>query len=126
MLLQAARARPDADADQGRAGAGKGTVAVTGQKGHPGIKRLGNSNGARGLHNRDNTARVAAIKANADRRGLARSDPQMHFAEGITSPGGIANALNERGIVTARSGQWSASTVINALSRIQTLEAAAA
>jgi Recombinase len=31
---------------------------------------------------------------------------------------GVAKALNERGIVTARGGQWSASTVIDVLTRL--------
>jgi DNA invertase Pin-like site-specific DNA recombinase len=75
---------------------GKARVAVTGQKGHPEIKRLGNPNGAKGLHNRDNTAGVAAIKANADRRAaqLASTVDALR-AEGITSARSIANALNE-------------------------------
>jgi DNA invertase Pin-like site-specific DNA recombinase len=81
-------------------------VAVTGQKAHPEIKRLGNPNGAKGLHNRDNKAGVAAIKANADQRAaqLATTISGLR-AEGVVSARGIAKALNERGIVTARGGQ---------------------
>jgi hypothetical protein len=30
----------------------------------------------------------------------------------------VAKALNERGILTARGGQWSASTVIDVLARL--------
>jgi hypothetical protein len=76
-----------------------------------------------GTYNRDNTAGVSAIKANADRRATqVASTVDALRAEGITSARRIANALNERGIVTARSGQSSASTVIDALTRIQILE----
>ena len=87
-------------------------VTVIGQKKHPEIKQLGNPNGAKGLHNIGNTAGVAAIKANADRRAaqLASSVEDIR-AEGTSSARGIARALNERGIVTARGGQWSASTL---------------
>jgi recombinase len=31
---------------------------------------------------------------------------------------GVAKALNARGILTARGGQWSASTVIDVLARL--------
>jgi DNA invertase Pin-like site-specific DNA recombinase len=105
----------------------KARVAVTGQKRHPDIKRLGNPNGAVHLHNRDNTAGVAAIKVNADRRAAQlASTVDAIRVEGITSARGIARALNDRGIITARGGQWSASTVIDALTRIQTMDGVAA
>jgi len=38
-------------------------------------------------------------------------------ADGITSLEGIANALNSRGILTARGGRWYATTVRNLLKR---------
>ena len=39
-------------------------------------------------------------------------------AEGITTLQGIAAELNARGILTARSGQWYATTVRNLLARV--------
>jgi DNA invertase Pin-like site-specific DNA recombinase len=53
--------------------AAKIRVAVTGQRKHPDIKRLGNPNGARHLRRLGNGPAVSAIKANADKRaaGLA-------------------------------------------------------
>ena len=94
-------------------------LAVSGQKKHPNVKRLGNPNGAKGLRNYDGSAGVEAIKANADKRaaGLAATIAAIK-TEGVTSARGIAKALNERGIVTARGGQWSASTVLDVLARI--------
>jgi DNA invertase Pin-like site-specific DNA recombinase len=105
--------------------AAKIRIAETGQKKHPEIRRLGNPNGAKNLRNYDGSAGVAAIKANANRRAaqLAATVDALRN-EGITSARGIAKAFNERGIVSARGGQWSASTVVDALTRIQTLLAA--
>ena len=97
-------------------------VAIAGQKKHPEIKRLGNPYGAKDLRNRDNTAGVAAIKANADKRAaqIAAAIEALH-AEGITSARGIASkALNDRGVITARGGQWSASTQLSTRSRAST------
>ncbi|MCB2425575.1 recombinase family protein [Methylophaga pinxianii] len=37
---------------------------------------------------------------------------------GTTSARGIASALNQRGILTARGGQWHQSTVSNLLKRL--------
>ena len=94
-------------------------VAVTGQKKRPEIKRLGNPNGAKHLRQFGGKAGVVAIKENADKRaaGLAATIASIK-AEGIASARGIAKALNERGIVTARGGEWSASTVIDVLARL--------
>ena len=94
-------------------------VALAGQKKHPEVKRLGNPNGAAHLRQYGGKAGVAAIKANADKRaaGLAATIDAIK-GEGVTSARGIAKALNERGIVTARGGQWSASTVIDVITRV--------
>jgi DNA invertase Pin-like site-specific DNA recombinase len=98
--------------------AAKARVAVNGQKKHPDIKRLGNPNGAVRLRQYGGKAGVAAIKANADKRaaGLVATIEAIKV-EGIASARGIANALNDRGIVTARGGKWSASTVIDVIAR---------
>jgi DNA invertase Pin-like site-specific DNA recombinase len=82
--------------------------------------KLGNPNGARALKRarRGNAAAVAMLKAGADRR----ADDVMPIvndirASGVTSLLGIADELNARGILTARGGQWYATTVRNLLAR---------
>jgi DNA invertase Pin-like site-specific DNA recombinase len=81
--------------------------------------KLGCPNGAKHLRKYGGAAGVKAIKANADKRaaGLAATIASIK-SEGIESARGIARALNERGIVTARSAQWSASTVFDMLARL--------
>jgi DNA invertase Pin-like site-specific DNA recombinase len=81
---------------------------------------LGNPNGAAALRKaaKGNGAAVAAIKANADRHA-ANLKPVVEAleCEGISSLGGIANALNERGMLTPRGGSWHKTSVANLLSR---------
>jgi DNA invertase Pin-like site-specific DNA recombinase len=81
--------------------------------------KLGCPNGAKHLRKYGGEAGVKAIKAGADKRaaGLAATIGAIR-SEGIASARGIAKALNERGIVTARGGQWSASTVLDVLARL--------
>jgi DNA invertase Pin-like site-specific DNA recombinase len=81
--------------------------------------KLGCPNGAAHLRKYGGAAGVEAIKAGADKRaaGLAATFEAIK-AEGIESARGIAKALNERGIVTARGGQWSASTVLDVQARL--------
>jgi Recombinase len=52
-----------------------------------------------------------------DAAGLAATIASIK-SEGVASARGVAKALNERGIMTARGGQWSASTVIDVLPRL--------
>jgi DNA invertase Pin-like site-specific DNA recombinase len=81
-------------------------------------QKLGNPNGARALRGLGNAAGIAAVRASADRHaaqvlpviGAIRDD-------GVTSLLGIAAELNRRGILTARGGQWYATTVRNLLER---------
>ena len=81
---------------------------------------LGNPNGARALRRagKGNVDAVAEIKAKADRHAAdvlpVVDDIQ---AAGINSLLGIAAELNERGILTARKGQWYPTTVRNLLTR---------
>lgn len=86
-----------------------------------GIK-LGNPNGAAALRraNKGNQASVLAIKAKADdhARNLAPVIASLK-AEGITSLGGIAQELNQRGMLTPRGGSWHKSSVRNLLLRIE-------
>ena len=82
---------------------------------------LGNPNGAAALKRADkgNTAAVTAIQAGAD--GHAKKlKPVIEAlaAEGITSLGGIAKALNERSMKTPRGGIWHKTSVSNLLARL--------
>jgi DNA invertase Pin-like site-specific DNA recombinase len=80
--------------------------------------RLGNPNGARVLRGRGNASAVAAVRASADAH-TAQVLPAIAAirAEGMTSLHAIAAELNRRGILTARGGQWYATTVRNTLAR---------
>ena len=85
-------------------------------------KRLGNPNLAAlqavGAGRPGWTAGADSNRASADR--FARDVlPVVEAirADGITSLEGIANALNSRGILTARGGRWYATTVRNLLKR---------
>jgi DNA invertase Pin-like site-specific DNA recombinase len=99
----------------------KQRVAVTGQKGRPDIKRLGNPNGARALLRNPEWRKVGqpraakATHANAVARahGLAPILDELR-AEGIVSAAAQARALNERSVPTPRGGKWTARSVINA------------
>ena len=63
-------------------------------------------------------AAVKAIEANADRHA-ANVLPIIRELKraGATSLRAIADALNARGVPTARGGRWQAQTVSNALAR---------
>jgi len=80
--------------------------------------KLGNPNGARALRGCGNAPAIAAIKACAAAH-TAQVLPVIEAirAEGITNLHAIAAELNRRGILTARSGQWYATTVRNTLAR---------
>jgi len=82
--------------------------------------RLGQKDGARYLlaAGKGNTAAVATIRAGADKH----AQDIMPIIEDIRGAGtgslhGIAAELNARGILTARGGQWHATTVRNLLGR---------
>jgi DNA invertase Pin-like site-specific DNA recombinase len=80
--------------------------------------KLGNPNGARALRSLGNSHAVAGVKAEADAH-MNRVLPVIEGirGEGATSLHGIAEELNRRGILTARGGQWYATTVKNLLNR---------
>ena len=85
-----------------------------------GKRALGNPNGARALRRagKGNVDAVAEIKAKADRHAqdvLPVVDDIR--AAGISTLLGIAAELNDRGILTARKGQWYPTTVRNLLAR---------
>jgi hypothetical protein len=75
-------------------------------------------NGARALRSLGNSHAVAGVKAEADAH-MNRVLPVIEAirGEGATSLYGIAEELNRRGILTARGGQWYATTVKNLLNR---------
>lgn len=100
--------------------AAKNRVAVTGQKGHPDVKRLGNPNGARCMRGLGAAPGVAALKAGADDRAQSlRSTIESLKESGVTSANGIAKALNEGEIITPRGGRWTARSVLNVMARLE-------
>lgn len=85
-----------------------------------GKKPIGNPNGAKALLGRSGyKVAVKVIRANADRHAEdVLPIIEDIRAEGVTTLHGIAAELNERGILTARAGQWHPTTVRNLLSRV--------
>jgi DNA invertase Pin-like site-specific DNA recombinase len=84
--------------------------------------KLGNPNGAAALQlaAKGNQAAVSTIKAKADAYAAdLKPIIQDITSKGIVSLGGIAQALNERQIKTARDGIWHKATVANLLARLQ-------
>jgi hypothetical protein len=77
-------------------------------------------NGAAALRRagKGNIAAVEAIRAGADRHAadMLPVIEDIH-SSGVSSLKGIAAELNSRGILTARGGQWHATTVRNLLAR---------
>ncbi|MET3762702.1 recombinase family protein [Sphingomonas sp. UYEF23] len=92
-------------------------------------QRLGNPNGAATFKRagKGNTAALEAVTANATARA-AEMGPTVERlrSAGVVSLGGIAAALNDDGILTARGGRWHASSVRNLLARIDAKSGAAA
>jgi DNA invertase Pin-like site-specific DNA recombinase len=88
--------------------------------------KLGNPNGAAALmrSGKGNRAGICAIKTSADRHA-ANLIPVIEALrlEGVSSLGAIAEALNERGMLTPRGGRWHKSSVRNLLNRLEGLEA---
>ncbi len=88
---------------------------------------LGNPNGAAALRRagKGNGAGVQAAVERADAHA-ANLVPVIAAlqAEGLTSLGDLANALNERGMLTPRCGRWHKSSVRNLLQRIDGLSPA--
>jgi len=83
--------------------------------------KLGNPNGAAALRRaaQGNTAGLAAIKVKADNHAQNLSPVIGALRlDGILSLGAMATALNERGMLTPRGGQWHKSSVKNLLARL--------
>jgi hypothetical protein len=85
--------------------------------GEPPQRLVGSPQAVSKLHGTRRSA-VASIKAEADRRA-ANVLPIIREAQkaGATTVRQIAEALNARGVATARGGQWYATSVSNVLSR---------
>lgn len=84
-------------------------------------QQLGNPNGAAALRRarKGNAASLAAIQSNADRHALNLKPVLDALAdEGVTSLGRVADALNERGMLTPRGGRWHKASVRNLISRL--------
>ncbi len=84
--------------------------------------RLGNPNGAAALRRarKGNKASVRAIKIAADEHAC-NLKPVLDAleVEGVSTLGGIAYALNERGMLTPRGGHWHKSSVRNLIARVR-------
>lgn len=84
-------------------------------------KRLGNPNGAAALLRADkgNAAGVEAVKAKArDHAEDLRPVVESLQAQGTTSLGALADALNGGGFRTPRGGSWHKTSVRNLLERL--------
>ncbi len=84
--------------------------------------RLGNPNGAAALRRaqKGNAASVRVICENADHHALNLRPVLDSLAdEGITSLGRIADALNERDMLTPRGCRWHKSSVRNLVTRLE-------
>lgn len=84
--------------------------------------KLGNPNGAAALRRagKGGAALRAAVARNADdlAEGLAPVIDGLR-SDGVTTLRGIADALNERGMLTRRGGRWQVSNVRNLVHRIE-------
>lgn len=88
-------------------------VHISGRTGRA-VSRLGNPNGSACIHRRRQGSSVA-VEA-SKRQAMERAVLLMPLirtlqAEGITSLGGLAMALNDRGVLTPRGAKWHASSV---------------
>lgn len=88
--------------------------------------KLGNPNGARALRRakKGNAASLSAIKGRADRHAEnLRPVIEAIKEDGVRTLAGIADELNERGMLTPRGRQWYGSTVRDLLNRLDGLSA---
>ena len=86
--------------------------------------KLGNPNGAAALRRagKGNVAGLRAIQANADAHAAdLASVVSVLRSDGIIKLGGMAAALNQRGMLTPRGGRWHKSSVRNLLARLERL-----
>lgn len=82
--------------------------------------KLGNPKGAEHLKGRGNREAVETITQGAQDRAMMLAGILEDLrTQGITSANGMAKALNQQGIATARGGQWTARSVLNVLERLE-------
>ncbi len=83
--------------------------------------KLGNPNGARALRGKQtgNREAVAALKAKAQRHAAnLKNIVEELRGDGVTSVRSIAAALNEKGALTPRGGQWHPTSAARLLARL--------
>ncbi len=81
--------------------------------------KLGNPNGAAHLQGLGNDAAVDAIREKADQRAADLAPVLADIqAAGVTTDRGVARALNDRGILTARGGRWHPTSVARLRARL--------
>lgn len=107
-------------AQQEREAVSRRTKEALGEAKRRGVK-LGNPNGAAALRRagKGNVASLNVIKGVADEHARSLQPVIDSLAqEGITSLGGIAQALNEREMLTPRGARWHKSSVRNLIARL--------
>jgi DNA invertase Pin-like site-specific DNA recombinase len=81
--------------------------------------KLGNPKGAQHLKGRGNREAMEAVTQEAQERAQMLSSVLEDLrSQGVTSANGMARALNQQGIATARGGRWTARSVLNVLERL--------
>lgn len=91
-------------------------VKLNGQHKHPSVKRLGNPHGASALKHKGNAQAISAVQASAHETRQRLSPILSELKQqGTTSVRSIANALNERGVISPRGGQWYATSIARLL-----------
>jgi len=83
--------------------------------------KLGNPHGAAALRRagKGNTASLRVIKEKASQHAEnLRPVVEALRSDGVTGLGGIAQQLNERGMLTPRGGRWHKSSVRNLIARL--------
>jgi DNA invertase Pin-like site-specific DNA recombinase len=80
--------------------------------------KLGNPKGAAHLRGRGNMEAIAQIKRGAlDHAARVAPIIDRLREEGVTSANAVARALNDRGVRSARGGEWTARSVLNVIAR---------
>lgn len=100
----------------------KDRIARTGQRKHPEIKRLGNPKGALSLRGRGNLHAVMTLKEKADQIAIRLRNVVADLKSvGIRSCSDIAEALNDRSILSPRGSRWHPTSVRRLIERIDRL-----
>lgn len=82
-------------------------------------RQLGNPKGAAHLRHYGNARAIEALRMDAQERAerLRRIIAELR-SSGVNSANGLAKALNERHVATARGGAWTARSVLNVIERL--------